>query len=76
MKKIFPLIFLLTLTACGSVESAREVSRAGDYQPQGMTYAQFRNHMGDEDSLAAQKRFLALDRDNNGVLSPMERGGL
>ncbi len=69
--------FALFLSACGGGDIAREVSRAGDTAyPQGMNYAQFRNHSINEgDGLAAQKRFLLLDRNNDGILSASEFNG-
>lgn len=79
MKKIY-LIPVLFLFACGGNETAvtkrPDVSYA-DIQPAaGMTYPEFRNHpMGQGDMLAAQKRFLLLDRNHDGKLSPLEIGG-
>lgn len=77
MKKylVLPLLFL---SACGSdeviVEKRADVSYA-DIQPAaGLTYREFRDthEFGAGDMHAAQKRFLILDRDNNGRLSEDE----
>ncbi len=81
MKKIIPVMFVLLLGACGGGDRqpAPKISRAQDYTPQGMTYEEFRSRGvqgGDNGSLAAQKRFLMLDRDHNGRLSQSELGGL
>lgn len=80
MKKIIPVFAVLFLSACGGgAETGPKISRAADYQPQGMTYEEFRSRGvrdGDNSSLAAQKRFLTLDRDHNGRLSESELGGL
>lgn len=80
MKKIMSLSCVLFLAACsGGSGSGPKVSRAQEYQLQGMTYEQFRERGvrdGDNSSLAAQKRFLTLDRDHNGRLSENELGGL
>lgn len=73
--------FTLILSACGSddviVEKRADVSYA-DIQPAaGMTYPEYRQHeiWGQGDMLTAQKRFMILDRDNNGRLSDDELGG-
>lgn len=76
-KTIAAIITLFLLSACGGTEevaqSRPDVSYA-DIQPAaGMTYPEFRKHKGgSDDMLAAQKRFMILDRDNNGRLSPDE----
>jgi hypothetical protein len=72
------IAIVLVLSACGGSEKpAPEVSRRDHPISQGMTYQQFRNHEinTDSDMKAAQKRFLILDRDNNGILSPSEFNG-
>lgn len=77
MKRWLPLIVLM-LAACGGEAERAEISRASDIEPAaGLSYDQFRSHdmNNGADSLAAQKRFLALDRDNNGRLDPNEIGG-
>lgn len=72
--RYFAILTVFLLSACGGGPT-REVSRAGDYTPSGMTYDEFRNHpKNDSDSLAAQKRFITLDRNNDGRLSEAERG--
>lgn len=82
MKRIISVMFVLLLGACGGSgveQPAPKISRAQDYTPQGMTYDEFRKRGvrdGDNSSLAAQKRFLTLDRDHNGRLSDAELGGL
>ncbi len=76
MKK-FVLFASLFLTACGSTEPAREVSRADMPPVSGMKYQDFKNHDWNKggSSIEAQKRFIKLDRDNNGVLSQNEMSG-
>jgi len=79
MKKIVTLLAALTLTACGGEAPAPEISRRDmPESPQGMGYEQFRNHSMNAGSEmgAIQKRFILLDRDNNGVLTEDEFGGL
>lgn len=80
MLRFLPAIVLL-LAACGNTavvaqKASHDVSYA-DIQPAaGITYPEFRNHrMGQGDMLAAQKRFLLLDRNHDGKLSPLEIGG-
>lgn len=81
MSRLLPVLVLL-LAACGSTEvsgqkqASDEISYA-DIQPAaGMTYPEFRQHeMGRGDMLAAQKRFVLLDRNHDGKLSPHEIGG-
>ncbi len=71
----FLMIFLLS--ACGGGTPSPEVSRAHTPYPSGMGYEEFRNHSFNDgaDMRAVQKRFLLLDRDNNGVLSSSEFSG-
>ena len=74
------VVTALLLSACGGNEtvSARPEVSYQDIQPAaGMTYGEFRKHevLGEGDMLIAQKRFIMLDRDNNGSLSKEELGG-
>lgn len=71
--KRFLILPVLCLSACGGNADSPEVSRAHMPEAQGMTYRQFREHTGGGE--AAQKRFLMLDRDNNGRIAPHEMGG-
>ncbi len=79
MKKAAALFSVLMLAACGgSVEEAAapKVSRVEPAAGAGMTYPEFREHAVNEgDKWAAQKRFLILDRNNDGKLSPSEFNG-
>lgn len=78
MRKIAVFIPLLFAAACGGGTSVppAKVSRADMTPAQGMTYEQFRRHeAGTGDLHAAQKRFIMLDRNNNGVLSQDEFSG-
>jgi hypothetical protein len=73
-------IAALFLSACGGNETLQKRSEVSyqDIQPAaGMTYGEFRQHevLGAGDMMTAQKRFIMLDRDNNGSLSEQERGG-
>lgn len=66
------------MVACGSTEQAAEqkVSRMEPAAGEGMTYHEFRDHAVNQgDNWAAQKRFLILDRNNDGKLSPHEFNG-
>jgi len=76
MKKATIVLALLLSACAGDASTPRAVSRANDgAHPAGMTYEQFSNHgmnAGARDSAMVQKRFLLLDRDNNGVLSSSE----
>ncbi len=75
--KSFVLLAVFLLSACGGSNGpAPEVSRAAVPHPVGMSYEQFSAHEfnAGADSRAVQKRFLLLDRDNNGVLSANEFG--
>lgn len=80
MRLALLLSVVIFLSACGNepvvVEKRADVSYA-DIQPaSGMRYQEFRRHpMGQGDYLAAQKRFLLLDRNHDGKLSPLELGG-
>lgn len=79
MLRALPILALLILTSCGGTEkvTARpEVSYAQIQPASGMTYEEFRKHeeWGQGDMRSAQKRFLVLDRDNNGRLTPDELG--
>lgn len=72
------LLTVFLLSACGGASvPAPEVSRAVVPHPVGMSYEQFKSHgfNAGASSNAVQKRFLLLDRDNNGVLSANEFGG-
>ncbi len=79
MRKLL-IISTVMLSACGGTEekiTARpEVSYAQIQPASGMTYEEFRQHeeWGQGDMRDAQKRFLVLDRDNNGRLTPDELG--
>jgi hypothetical protein len=78
MKRLI-LLLPLCLMACGggTIENKRpDVSRAAPSQTSGMTYPEFRHHPMNRESdyLAAQKRFMALDRNNDGRLSSHELG--
>lgn len=79
MRKTAPVfLMVLLIAACGGGgPSAPEVSRAHTPYPSGMSYDEFRSHAFNDgtDMNAVQKRFLLLDRDNNGVLSPSEFSG-
>lgn len=76
MMKPFLFIVPLFLAACGGVETAApKISRAGDPVAQGMNYAQFRDRYRGDDMKTVQKRFIMLDRDNNGVLGAHEYSG-
>jgi hypothetical protein len=67
---------LLFLSACGGTDTdAPKVSRAGDYVLQGMSYTEFRSRYSGDDMKSVQKRFIMLDRDNNGVLTAHEYSG-
>ncbi|PZQ47227.1 MAG: hypothetical protein DI551_03615 [Micavibrio aeruginosavorus] len=78
--KRFLVLPVLVLSACGgNTEMGGNRPRVSyqDIQPAaGMTYEEYRNHdMGEGDSGVAQKRFIMLDRNNNGRLSTQELGG-
>ena len=80
MLRLSVLFATVLLTACGGNETvtARPDVSYQDIQPvAGMTYGEFRKHevLGEGDMMAAQKRFIILDRDNNGSLSKEELGG-
>lgn len=75
----FLILALLLLAGCGETEkiSARPEISYADIQPaSGMTYQEFRQHetWGQGDMRDAHKRFLMLDRDNNGRLTQDEIG--
>ena len=69
------LLAVLLLAGCGGTEdkiTSRPAVSYADIQPAaGMNYEEFRKHgdWGQGDIAAAHKRFLILDRDNNGVIS-------
>lgn len=75
---LFAAVFL---ASCGSdevtVSKRPEVSYQNVEPAAGMTYGDFRKHevLGAGDMRDAQKRFITLDRDNNGSLSKHELGG-
>ncbi len=80
--KFFWLLPLIVLSACGGSEVVAEKQRPDvsyqDIQPAaGMTYPEFRRHetWGEGDMRDVQKRFLILDRNNDGRLSDHELGG-
>ncbi len=76
MVRVFAALAVLLLAACGSDETAPpRISPAagGDPRPTGMTYREYSATHGDG-SLESQKRFLMLDRNNNGHLSDDELG--
>ncbi|PZO77776.1 MAG: hypothetical protein DI626_12215 [Micavibrio aeruginosavorus] len=78
MKKLpHALLLVFLLAGCGGGSTAPEVSRAHTPYPSGMSYEEFRNHEFNSGTgmSAVQKRFLLLDRDNNGVLSSSEFSG-
>jgi hypothetical protein len=72
-------VALFLLASCGSGEETKrpELSLAKQEPSAGMDYRAFRNHQtwGEGDMTTVQKRFIVLDRNNNGVLSPDELGG-
>lgn len=76
MRAASPLVAIaLLLSACGDGDATKrpEVSYRDAAPLSGMTYGDFRRHEdGAGDMDAAQKRFLTLDRDNNGRLTPDE----
>jgi Ca2+-binding EF-hand superfamily protein len=79
--KLFTVFLLsLFLVGCGSdevvVEKRADVSYAELTPAAGMTYREFResHEFGEGDMHMAQKRFLMLDRNNNGSLSQDELG--
>lgn len=80
MKKIL-FVSCLFLSACGSdevvVEKRADISYAAVEPAAGMTYSEFREHetWGQGDMHEAQKRFIILDRNNDGRLSDEELGG-
>lgn len=81
MKYLLPVFMFLFLAACGN-DAAKVQPRAGGLTPMpdmadGLTYAQFRNMPAnaDDDMMMVQKRFLSLDRDNNGLLTSNEYHG-
>lgn len=77
-RKIFVFLPVLFLAACsGDTATKRpDVSRADMTPASGMNYEAFRRHeAGTGDLRAAQKRFIMLDRNNNGVLSNEEFSG-
>lgn len=78
MRKAAVLFAVLLLAACGSTEesAAPKVSRVEPAAGSGMSYPDFRDHhINEGDTFAAQKRFLILDRNNDGRLSPSEFNG-
>lgn len=77
MKMFAAIAVTLLLSACGggAETAAPKVSRVGDPVAQGMTYTQFRNRYSGDDMATVQKRFIMLDRDNNGALSESEYSG-
>jgi hypothetical protein len=79
MKKRFMILAIsFFLSACGGAEetAAPKVSRVEPAAGAGMSYQEFRDHhINEGDQWAAQKRFLILDRNNDGKLSPSEFNG-
>lgn len=79
MQKRAVLLCALLLTACGGTEQQAEAPKVSRMEPAagaGMTYQDFRDHdVNEGDVWAAQKRFLILDRNNDGKLSPSEFNG-
>lgn len=79
MKVFSALLAVLLLSACGSTEQQAEAPKVSRVEPAaggGMTYYEFRDHdINEGDTWAAQKRFLILDRNNDGKLSPSEFNG-
>lgn len=79
MKKAAALAVVLMLAACGGTAdeaAAPKVSRVEPAAGGGMSYPEFRDHAVNEgDMFAAQKRFIILDRNNDGLLSPSEFNG-
>lgn len=77
-KRLITLAMALSLSACGGVEEAPapKVSRMEPAAGAGMSYQEFRDHhINEGDTWATQKRFLILDRNNDGKLSPSEFNG-
>lgn len=79
MRKVAAFAAILMLAACGGAAdeaAAPKVSRVEPAAGPGMSYPEFRDHAVNEgDTFAAQKRFLILDRNNDGKLSPSEFNG-
>jgi hypothetical protein len=79
MKKHFIIVAIsFFLSACGGAQEkeAPKVSRMEPAAGAGMSYHDFRDHhINEGDNWAAQKRFLILDRNNDGKLSPSEFNG-
>lgn len=82
MHRVFLLAILIgSLAACGGrevdVSAERMVSRVEPAAAPGLTYSAFRVHPFNDGSemRAVQKRFLTLDRDNNGLLTQDEFSG-
>lgn len=79
MRRAAVVSLALLLSACGSTEqaSAPKVSRMEPAAGGGMSYQEFRKHEANDgsDMMAVQKRFIIMDRDNNGSLSPAEFNG-
>ncbi len=76
MKHVLAVSAVILLSACGSDDTPPpRISPAsgGDPRPTGMTYREYSSVHGDG-SLESQKRFLMLDRNNNGHLSEEELG--
>lgn len=76
MRRVLAALAVLLLAACGSDDTPPpRISPAsgGDPVPQGMSYREYSARHGDG-SLESQKRFLMMDRNNNGHLSPDEMG--
>lgn len=71
---------LLVLASCGAdevtVSKRPDVSYARVEPAAGMTYKEYRQHetWGQGDVIAAQRRFLMLDRNNDGRLTEDELG--
>lgn len=74
------LFMILFLSACGSddvqLSKRPDVSYSRVEPAAGMTYKEYRQHetWGQGDVITAQRRFLMLDRNNDGRLSEDELG--
>lgn len=72
--RAFFIVPVLFLAACAADTPSPKISRAEDAPVPALSYGEFRAlaiHDGDDLSLV-QKRFIMLDRDNNGRLTQNE----